>query len=129
MSCPNGDPAFNKVLQQLVGESSPNTRKYIYYYVCIWVRLVLYGAVWLFREKAHIPFLVGVPSAYAVYHLSTSPDGEQWWSKKFQLGMALLITFACVSRVVFKTNSTIIPALLFFSLFGGVAQSVFVKWC
>lgn len=125
MSCPNGDPAFNKVLEQIAGDSSPATRKSVYYFVCIWVRLVLYGAVWFLRDKWWIRPAVGLPSALAVWNLSTAPDGQQWWSKKFQLVMAVLITLACLV----KTDNRLVPALLFTSLAGGLLQSAFTTWC
>lgn len=125
MSCPNGDPDFNKVLERIVGDSSPSTRKSIYYFVCIWVRLVLYGAVWVLRDKWWIRPAVGLPSALAVWNLSGNLEGNQWWSKKFQFVMAVLITLACLV----KTDTRLVPALLFTSLAGGLFQSFGTTWC
>jgi hypothetical protein len=75
--------------------------------------------------------LVGAFALASIFQLYTSdqPQGKQWWSKKFQLFMALLVLIAAL-LVKFKgLDSRSMSGLLFISLFGGILQRSQVKLC
>ena len=130
MECPNSDPNFDKVLSKWV-EVTPSTRKNIYYGICIWVRLILYSLVFYYRDSKYIPYIVGLFSLLAIANLkdSVSNPGRQWWSKRFDLVIAVLLLVACIMAIFDKVNIVVIPVLLYASLLGGFLQSFFIKFC
>jgi hypothetical protein len=130
-TCPNGDPGFNRILEAIFGSSDPALRKQVFYTVCIFFRFSLYSLVWLLRDHIWMQVAVGLFSLFAVINLTTSISvpGHQWWSKRFQLIMSVLIAAACGATLAGYVDSITIPVLLFTSLAGGVAQSLLVKFC
>ena len=130
MPCPNSDPGFNKLLSYFV-EVTPDNRRMIFYMVCIWVRFALYSAVYITRESVWIPYIVGGFSLIAAINLATRLEGRQWWSKKFQLVIAILLIIVSIGRIwnPEAVGSLIIPGLLYISLIGGIIQSLFIKFC
>ena len=134
MTCPNSDPQFDKILSNYVDINSPDypqKRRQIYYFICIWVRLALYTFIYINREKEWVPYVVGVLALLSVSKLGSDDlPGRQWWSKRFQLLMAVLLAAASVGRVAgVVTDSRVIPGLLYLSLLGGIFQSLTVKFC
>jgi len=132
-TCPNGDPNFNRVLQVMLGDVTPTKRQMLFYGVCIPVRLTLYLTVLLFHNYRFIPILVGLASLIAILNLgsslwSNSPQ-PQWWSKRFQAIMSILIFLACIAVWYKKIESYYIPMLLFISLSGGFLQSLINPIC
>lgn len=135
-TCPNSDPNFDAILTRFFKNDSPQFREKLFYYVCIWVRLALFSLILYFKDKWWIPIIVGGFSLFAIFSLSRNfifngvGGGNQWWSKTFQLIMAILVLLAC-TLVYFKkiSNTCIIPILLFISLLGGLFQSIFIKFC
>ena len=131
-TCPNGDPNFNLVLQKLVGNSKPETRKAVFYGVCIPVRLILYGLVLYFHNYPAIPYIVGLLAAVAIMNLLPSfwtTGQQQWWSKRFQAIMSILIALTCLLVILNKVGSIYIPVFLFISLGSGVLQSFINPIC
>ena len=134
MSCPNGDPNFNKVLNILtLGNVTPKNRKLIFYGVCIPTRLFIYTLVFFLRNQVWLPYLIALFSLISIFNLSmsvfsTSPQ-PQWWSKEFQLFIALCILTVSVLVIFKKIPRYWIPLLLFVSLFGGILQSFIVGFC
>ena len=133
--CPNSDPNFDKVLIKLFGSSSPEIRKKVYYFICIIVRLFLFSLVYVYKDHPSVPYIVGLASLVSVFNLypSMSKDvyatQEQWWSKRFQFVVGLLLLVCSILLIFKKITSIILPILLFISLFGGIFQSMFVTFC
>jgi hypothetical protein len=134
MSCPNSDPNFDKILSRFTDTSSPTYPEYrmrLYYGVCILVRLALYSLVYVYREERWMQITVLALSLFAVgnLHQAVWTPGRQWWSKRFQLLMSTLVVVACALVLSNKLDPIYVPVLLFTSLFGGITQSMFVKFC
>ena len=142
--CPNSDPNFDKILSKLgmntTSKNYPETRKKIYYFICIVVRLILYSLVIFYKDKVWLHYSLFFISLFAIYNLYTSisnnKSNNQWWSKKFQLIISILLAISSLIIIIqnklnttFKLNTVILPLLLFISLFGGILQSLFVKFC
>lgn len=133
MSCPNSDPQFDKILSRYFDVNSPDyplVRKRLFYMVCIFVRFALYSLVFLLRDKSWMPYVVGSLTLLTMIHLYSNLEGRQWWSKKFQFVMAFIITIVCGIIILgVKQLTLLVPILLYLSLFGGIIQSSFVRFC
>lgn len=128
MSCPNYDPNFNKILN-VFSLDSPNSRKNLFYNVCIFVRFIIILVVLLNYKKWWLPYIILIISLFTIYNLYSNLNGNQWWSKKFQLVISILLLIISIIAI-FNTNiSILIPILLLISLFGGVYQSLFIDFC
>ena len=126
LDCPNSDPGFNKI----IGERTPEERSKLFV-LCVLVRTLLYSGVYVYRDKPWMPLVVGASALLSIFQLYTScsPEGRQWWSKKFQLLMALLVLGAAL-LVKFKgLDSRSMAGVLFISLAGGILQRSQVKFC
>lgn len=125
--CPNSDPGFNKI----IGEDKTPEERSDLYILCVLVRTLVYSGVYVYRDKPWMAPLVGALALASVFQLYTSdsPEGKQWWSKKFQLFMAVLVLAAAL-LVKFKgLDSRSMAGLLFVSLAGGILQRSQVKLC
>lgn len=131
MSCPNSDPQFDKVLQNINLNPTPDLRQKLYYMVCIWVRLILFYLVYYYRHERWMPYVVGIFSLVAIANLSKSVEkpGRQWWSKRFDLIVSILVVLVCIGVVLKKVDPVYMSGLLFASLFGGIVQSFLTKFC
>jgi hypothetical protein len=132
--CPNSDPRFDKVMSKffdITAKDYPSKRKMVYYGICIWVRLALYTYIYYKRDEKYIPYLVGVLALGAIINLQSSLDnpGKQWWSKRFDLLISVLLLLSCIGVVNGKVPSVYIPVLLYVSLIGGILQSFAVTFC
>lgn len=124
--CPNSDPGFNKI----IGDRTPDERSNLYI-VCILVRTLLYSGVYMYRDEPWMAPLVGALAIASIVQLymSDSPKAKQWWSKKFQIVMAVLVLIAAL-LVKFKgLDSRSMAGLLFISLAGGILQRSQVTLC
>lgn len=130
--CPNSDPNFDKVMGRWFDTTSkdyPSNRKKVYYGICIWVRLILFTLVFYYRKNKYMPYIVGILSVFTILNLKDDIPGRQWWSKRFDLGIAVLLLMSCVLVILGKINPVVMPLLLYSSLLGGIMQSFFVKFC
>lgn len=141
--CPNSDTNFNKILDKLFGNHSPETRKKVFYLICIIVRLFLYSLIYIYKDYNWMPYILSIFSAFSIYHLYSDisqnvNNNQQWWSKKFELIISILVFISCITLIIQRLNNTskdkqistsIPPILLFISLFTGLFQSFFVKFC
>lgn len=134
MVCTNGDPNFNKLLIRMFGKNDPEFRNKLFWGVCIWVRLILFGLVLYFITQEWsskwVPYIVGIFSLFAIYSLSSNfikGENSQWWSKKFDLLIAVLVLISCIIFAFTHKYRCAIPILLFISLFGGIIQNII--WC
>jgi hypothetical protein len=124
--CPNSDPGFNKI----IGERTPEERSKLYI-LCVIVRTLLYSGVYVYRDKPWMAPLVGALASVSIFQLYTSdqPQGKQWWSKKFQLIMAVCVLLAAFLVKFNGLDSRSMAGLLFISLLGGILQRSQVKLC
>ena len=132
--CPNSDPDFDKVMSKffdITAKDYPSKRKMVYYGICIWVRLALYTFIYYKRDYKYTPYIVGVLALGTIMNLqgSISNPGKQWWSKRFDLLISVLLLLSCVGVVNGKIDSVYIPVLLYASLIGGLLQKLTVEFC
>ena len=64
-----------------------------------------------------------------IVNLGNRMTGSQWWSKKFQFVMSVVIAGLVVLTFLKKVKSWTIPAAMLFSLVGGIIQSFVVGFC
>ncbi len=137
MSCPNSDPAFDKIFKKMHSSYSPEIdyptfRKKVYYGVCIWVRLILFTIILYYKDKKWMPYVVGLLSIVSIVNLYPNRDNkQQWWSKKFDLVVSIMILISCVMILVKNTRvpTVVVPMLLYMTLLGGIIQSKFITFC
>lgn len=123
-NCPNSDPGFNKI----IGQRTPDERS-ILYIVCVLVRASLYYGVYVYRDEPWMAPLVGAGALASVYQLTRPSPNTQWWSKKFQLVMAILVLASALAVKFAGLDSRSMSALLFTSLLGGIIQRTQTKLC
>ena len=123
-SCPNSDPSFNKI----IGERTPEERSRLFM-LCIFVRALIYSGVYIYRDEPWMAPLVGTGSLISIYQLTRPTENRQWWSKKFQLIMAILVLMSSVAVYMKYIDSRSMALLLFASLLGGIIQRFNVKLC
>ena len=133
-NCPNSDPNFDKMMSNffdITSKDYPQNRKNVYYGVCIWARLALFTYIYHKRDEKYMPYIVGILAVGTIMNLYTSVQdpGRQWWSKRFDLAIAVLVLLSCIGIVLGKVSSIVVPVLLYISLFGGVIQSLFIEFC
>lgn len=134
--CPNDDPSFTTMLYKmgmLRHDMSPKEvvamRMRIYYCVCIIVRAALIVAVYHWRNSSLTRVLVFVGAMLGVINLGRRMVGNQWWSKKFQFIMSIIIAVTVILTQLKKIGSWSMSAAMLVSLVGGVAQSFAVRFC
>lgn len=120
-NCPNSDPNFNKI----IGENRTPDERSALFVVCVLVRSLLYTGVYVYRDKPWMRYLVAALALMSMYQLTRPSPNRQWWSKKFQLVMAVLVFISAV----FVTNTKAMPVFLFISLIGGVLERIHTKMC
>lgn len=123
-TCPNSDPNFNKI----IGDKTPAQRSFLYL-ICVLVRTILYTGVYVYRDEYWMAPLVGAFSLASVFQLSRPTENRQWWSKKFQLIMALLVLISAISVKFIGLDSSSMSTFLFISLAGGIIQRVHTTLC
>lgn len=130
-NCPNSDLDFDKILVSLVGDSKPETRRKIFYSVCIIVRFLLYLAIYYYRDLSLMPILVGLISLATAIRLlpSIKEPGNQWWSKRWQLFISVILVIVCVGIYFKRLDSSFMGIVLFVSLLVGIIESFFIKFC
>jgi len=129
MSWGQGDPNFNKILVNLFGPHAdePENRKKIFYYICIWVRLILYSSLFYLIKFRFVIYILFIAAFVACWQLISNINGTQWWSKKWQLFISICLLILTGYSIYNDNNeyNKYIPILLLISLFGGIIQSLF----
>lgn len=120
ITCPNSDPGFNKI----IGNRTPKERSFLFV-ICVITRALLYYGVYMYRDEPWTRWLVGALSLFSIFQLSRPTENRQWWSKKFQLVMAVLVLFSAIAI----QNTKAMPTFLFISLLGGVLQRIQIDMC
>jgi hypothetical protein len=135
-TCPNDDPYFTRTMYRLgllrkgmKPEEIVETRKRIYYSICILVRASLIAVVYYLRNSLVIQFLVLLGAVVGIVNLGNRMTGNQWWSKKFQFIMSVVIAGLVILTFLKKVKAWMIPAAMLFSLVGGILQSFVVGFC
>lgn len=134
--CPNDDPYFTRTMYRIgllkkgmkPGEIVER-RKQIYYSICIIVRSCLIGFVYYLRDSLIVQFLVLLGAVVGIINLGKRMTGNQWWSKKFQFIMSVVIAVLVILTFFKKVKSWTIPAAMLVSLVGGIIQSFVVGFC
>jgi hypothetical protein len=90
---------------------------------------LLIAIVYYLRNSLVIQFLVLLGAVVGIVNLGKRMDGNQWWSKKFQFVMSLVIAGLVVFTFLKKVKAWTIPAAMLFSLVGGILQSFVVGFC
>ena len=134
--CPNDDPSFTSILYKmgmLSHDMSPNEvvalRMRIYYCICIIIRAALIVAVYHWRNYSITRVLVFMGAMLGVINLGGRMIGNQWWSKKFQFIMSIIIVVTVILTHFNIVDSRSMSAAMLVSLAGGVAQSFAVRFC
>jgi hypothetical protein len=104
-------------------------RRLVFYFICIVVRATLIVAVYYWRNVVFVQAVVLVGALVGVFNLSSRIDGTQWWSKKFQLMMSVIIVILVVLVYFGRVQSWVVPAAMLFSLLSGILQSFLVGFC
>jgi len=136
MVCPNDDPYFTRTMYRMgllqKGMSAREIverRRLVYYCICIVVRAVLIVTVYHWRNAVFVQAVVLVAAIVSVVNLWSRNRGTQWWSKKFQLMMSVIIVLLVIFVYLGKVKSWLIPAAMLVSLLGGILQSLVVGFC
>jgi len=104
-------------------------RRLIFYCICIVVRAALIVTVYHWRNVRFVQLLVLIGALVGIMNLWSRNGGTQWWSKKFQLLMSIILA-VLVILVFFKVvKSWLIPAAMAVSLAVGILQSFVVGFC
>lgn len=136
MVCPNDDPYFTRMLYRMgvlkrgmSARELVEKRRLVYYSICIVVRAALIVTVYHWRNARFVQLLVLLGALAGVMNLSRRVDGTQWWSKRFQLMMSIILVVAVVLVYFGRLKPWVIPAAMLVSLLGGVLQSFVVGFC
>lgn len=134
--CPNDDPYFTRTMYRLgllkkgmAAEEIVQRRKHVYYSICILVRASLIAIVYYLRDSLVIQFLVLLGAVVGIVNLGNRMTGNQWWSKKFQFIMSIVIAGLVILTFLKKVKAWTIPAAMLFSLVAGILQSFVVGFC
>jgi hypothetical protein len=93
------------------------------------VRTLLIVIVYYLRNSLVIQLLVLLGAFVGIINLGKRMDGNQWWSKKFQFVMSVIIAGLVILTFLKKVRAWTIPAAMLFSLMGGILQSFVVGFC
>ena len=136
MVCPNDDPYFTRMLYRMgvlkrgmSAHELVEKRRLVYYSICIVVRAALIVTVYHWRNARFVQLLVLLGALVGVMNLSRRVDGTQWWSKRFQLMMSIILVVVIVLVYFGRLKPWVIPAAMLVSLLGGVLQSFVVGFC
>lgn len=136
MECPNDDPTFTRMMyrmgilkRDMKQSEIVNIRRNLFYFVCIIVRFALIVIVYKFRNVGIVRGFVLLGAMFAVVNLWNRNNGTQWWSKKFQLIMAVIIALMVILSYFGQVKTWTIPAAMLVSLLGGIFQSFYVGFC
>ena len=135
-TCPNDDPYFTRTMYRLgllkkgmKSKEIVETRKQVYYSICIIFRASLISIVYYLRNALVIQFLVLLGAVIGIINLGKRMDGNQWWSKKFQFIMSIVIASLVILTFFKKVKAWTIPVAMLFSLVVGILQSFVVGFC
>jgi hypothetical protein len=134
--CPNDDPYFTRMLYRMgllkrgmSARELVERRRLVFYSICVVVRAVLIVTVYHWQNVRFVQILVLLCALVGVLNLSTRIGGTQWWSKRFQLMMSIIIAVVVVLVYFGRLESWVIPAAMLVSLLGGIIQSFLVGFC
>ena len=134
--CPNDDPYFTRTMYRIgllrkgmTAKEIVQRRKQVYYSICIIFRALLIAIVYYLRCSLVIQLLVLLGAFVGIINLGKRMDGNQWWSKKFQFVMSIVIAGLVILTFLKKVKAWTIPAAMLFSLVGGILQSFVVGFC
>jgi hypothetical protein len=104
-------------------------RRLVFYCICVLVRAAIIVTVYHWRNVRFVQLLVFIGALIGIKNLWNRNEGTQWWSKKFQLLVSIIIA-VLVILVFFKVvKPWLIPAVMAVSLSAGILQSFVVGFC
>ena len=134
--CPNDDPSFTRTMyaigflkKGMSAKAIIQMRAQVYYCICIIIRAALIIAVYHWRNKFIVRVLVFLGAMLGIINLGSRMTGTQWWSKKFQFIMSIIIAVMVILTHFNIVDSRSMSAAMLVSLAGGVAQSFAVGFC
>lgn len=129
--CPNSNPEFNKMFDSLTGSHTPETRRFLYYGVCIPLRLWIYLLLWKYRNSKALLAAVALVSLGTIIRKVPGmyKSKTQWWSQQFQVAISVLMLIASVAVWMGKADPSIISTIWLISIIGGLIQSVIHPIC
>ena len=136
MVCPNDDPYFTRMMYRMgllkrgmSARELVERRRLVFYCICIVVRAAIIVTVYHWRNVRLVQLLVLIGALVGIMNLWSRNGGTQWWSKKFQLLMSIILA-VLVILVFFKVvKPWLIPAAMAVSLAVGILQSFVVGFC
>ena len=136
MVCPNDDPYFTRTMYRIgllkrgmSAREIVSIRRQVYYCICIVVRVVLIVTVYHWRNARLVQALVLLAALAGVMNLGSRNGGTQWWSKKFQFIMSVIIVGLVILTHFKMVDSRLMSLAMLVSLVGGVTQSFVVGFC
>ena len=136
MVCPNDDPYFTRTMYKIgllhrgmSARQIVERRRLVYYSICIFVRSALIVTVYHWRNVRFVLLLVLIGALVGIKNLWSRNEGTQWWSKRFQLMMSIILVVVIVLVYFGRLKPWVIPAAMLVSLLGGVLQSFVVGFC
>ena len=136
MVCPNDDPYFTRMMYRMgllkrgmSAHELVEKRRLVYYSICIVVRAALIVTVYHWRNVRFVQLLVLLGALVGVMNLSRRVDGTQWWSKRFQLMMSIILVVVIVLVYFGRLKPWVIPAAMLVCLLGGGLQSFVLGFC
>lgn len=130
-ACPNGNPDFYDMFDSIVGNHTPETRRRLYYGVCIPLRLSIFFLMMAFHRNKVLLTIVAILALIELFRKGSrwNEPSRQWWSVRFQTVMAASIFIAASGALFGKIDSVWLPRLWLLSIFGGVAQNMWTPIC
>lgn len=129
--CPNGNPDFYDMFDSIVGNHTPETRRRLYYGVCIPIRLSIFFLLLVSHRNKILLAIVSILALIEFFRKGSrwNEPSRQWWSVRLQTVMAAMIFVVCSGALFGKIDSVWLPRLWLLSIFVGIAQNVRTPIC
>lgn len=127
--CPNIDKNSIKFLKNIGMNPTIENRKIVFLTICIFVRLIIAGLAYQYRNKKWLPYLIIILCSFVIYHLYKTLNLNYWWSKKFHILICLLLIIVSILIILKKLDSKYISYLLYIDVIGGFMHSLLIKRC
>ena len=127
--CPNIDKNSIKFLKNIGMNPTIENRKIVFLTICIFVRLIIAGLAYQYRNKKWLPYLIIILCGFIIYNLYKTLNLNNWWSKKFHILINILLINVSILIIFKKLDSKYISYLLYIDVIGGFIHSLLIKRC